>query len=254
MTCRSAPWRILVDGTHIRPDQGGVGSYTINLLEHFPDDGSIDTTVLLLEQTPAEMVPCGKNTRVARVAWRNHLWHGLLTIPGLSRRRAIDAVLVPYETPVGPFKKPLFFVCHDVPALLRQAQSHEWKAPGRRAVAALDDRLTAMSLRRARGIFNNSEFVGNWLADEVGVSRSRLHSAPCAPGANFERAQPERLRAGGPGPAPCFRGLFARHSHRRSPGELPSDSRCLRAAPCGWANPAARRRRPSRSGGGISPA
>ncbi len=49
----------------------------------------------------------------------------------------------------------------------------------------MDDGLLARSLRRAKRVFSNSHYVGEWLRKEVRVDASRLSYAPCAPGADF---------------------------------------------------------------------
>jgi glycosyltransferase involved in cell wall biosynthesis len=174
--------QLLVDGVYLQPGFKGVGRYITRVLDRFPDDGSFEMTVVLLENTPNDVITPRQNLRVTHVRWRNHLWHGLRVLPSLAQRLAVDALLVPYETPVATSNKPLFMVCHDVPRLLRAAGQP--RLP-QRLLGALDDTLTARTLRRAEAVFSNSQFVASWLSASVGIESDRLHLAPCAPGADF---------------------------------------------------------------------
>jgi len=118
---------------------------------------------------------------------RNHLLHGLWTLPSQARSLGADLAWIPYETTLGRFPCPFMMVCHDIPQRIFQAQKEGGGTvpPGRALFGRLDSVILCRTLRRARRVFSNSRYVGRWLVDGVGVEREKISLAPCAPGADF---------------------------------------------------------------------
>jgi alpha-1,3-rhamnosyl/mannosyltransferase len=181
---------LLIDGVPLSSEPKGVGIYVYRILEQLSElHPGFRMTVLLKRSSREvrELLPKGVNVEL--VPWRNHLWHGLHVMPRFVKKIRARAVLVPYETPVGPLRAPFGMVCHDVPQILTNAQREGGKARGLSATAVriTDSLLLAPTLRRAAAVFANSKWVARELAARYRISPSRIRLAPCAPAADFEQ-------------------------------------------------------------------
>jgi glycosyltransferase involved in cell wall biosynthesis len=180
---------ILLDGIHIVPEMKGVGRYTLNTLRELLSlDNSLHVSILSLCEPYRDVFPETTRVRYLKITWRNHLWHGFKTLPAWAIKLRPDVVFIPYETTLGPISRPYGMVCHDVPQKIRNAQNEGCVNARRvkdRLYHMMDDGLLARSLRRAKRVFSNSHYVGEWLRKEVRVDASNISYAPCAPGADF---------------------------------------------------------------------
>ncbi len=182
---------VLLDGIHIAKEMKGVGRYVLNTLREMSlFDTSVEFSVMVLNRNALDPLPQIPRTRWIEVPWRNHFWHGFLTLPTWIRRLGPDIVWVPYEAPAWLAGRPYVMVCHDVPRKIREAQRQK---NGRGGWAKndlcgwIDDMLLTKTLRGASMVFSNSHYVARWVTDKVGVSPARVSYAPCAPGADFRR-------------------------------------------------------------------
>jgi glycosyltransferase involved in cell wall biosynthesis len=190
---------LLVDGLHLSHRAKGVGLYTRHVLERLAArDEDLRFTVVVLEEGGG---PLPASCTAWSVPWRNHLWHGFVTLPRVVRECGAEGVFMPYDTAVGRLGVPYGMVCHDIPDELWRAQDSG--GPRRSPLARLRDRLDsalwASGLRRAARVFCNSRWVAERLERDHGVAASRTRLAPCAPGADFEalsqRVEVARVRA-----------------------------------------------------------
>lgn len=180
--------KILIDGIHITENMKGVGHYVANTLRRLSALGrGMLFHVTVLDNVGQGVLPQNDNIRYLPIPWKNHLWHGFVTLPKTVRRIRPDAVWIPYETPVAPLKSPFMMLCHDIPKAILQAQqgtgrlkiSRQWLIRG------LDDILLKRTLHRSRRVFSNSYYVGDWLVRKMGVSPAVVRQAPCAPAVDF---------------------------------------------------------------------
>jgi glycosyltransferase involved in cell wall biosynthesis len=187
------PIKVLIDGIHLVREMKGVGLYVSNTLKEM---AAIDTSahfiVAVIDESPISFLPQSSNIEYIRIPWRNHLWHGFKTLPELTRKFNPDVVWVPYETPAGFLNKPYVISCHDIPEMIRSAQTY-WRP--RTAIEYLRDKvydlLLQRTFRKARTVFSNSHFVADWLKSEQKIDQSRIRLAPCAPGADFREMSQE---------------------------------------------------------------
>jgi glycosyltransferase involved in cell wall biosynthesis len=179
--------RILVDAIHMTNNMKGVGLYIKNVLTQLIImDMRIHFYAVILEHVSTDIFPKNDNLDYISIPWRNHIRHGFYTIPMLSRKFNADIVLVPYEAPLGFISKPVVTVCHDIPKKIRDAQNLKRKHTIANLLRYFDDKLIKRSLRNAEIVFSNSHYIEEWLYNQVGVNPTRIHYAPCAPGADFE--------------------------------------------------------------------
>ena len=108
--------RVLVDAGNLKPDQGGIRTYTMGLLRELARDPRLSLVVATsLPEAGAlgdfELVPLPESTRAVagRALWREtHL-------AGLARGMRADVVLAPVpELPARRLEKPSVVVVHDV--------------------------------------------------------------------------------------------------------------------------------------------
>lgn len=178
---------VLVDGAHLGRGAKGVGLYTARVLEHLAQlDPELRCTVLHLDrETPPPLDP---RFHLEPTPWRNHLWHGFVTLPRAIRRHRPAVVWMPNETPVDTAGRPFVMIAHDVPRALREAQaqgSGMAHRPLERLRDRVDDWLLGRTLRRATHLGVNSRWVGDQLVDLHSVDPARLASTPCAPADDF---------------------------------------------------------------------
>ena len=195
--------RFLVDGIHLDASMKGVGRYVANVLRRFASQGVAgDFTVLVRREATLPELPRGSGLHYLPIRYRNHLAHGLATVPLLAARLKTHAAWIPYETTIGPMVCPFAMLSHDIPGTLAriddQASGRRQSLP-RRLWGKLDGMLILGSLRRADVVMCNSDYVGRW-QQEIGVPSQRIVLAPCAPGADFAglaaRVDVEAVRAG----------------------------------------------------------
>jgi teichuronic acid biosynthesis glycosyltransferase TuaC len=188
MAMKGARNEILVDGIWLTSEMKGVGRYGANVLWELSRHGSEDRYhVLVRDDRRLPDLPSGPRFHYRKVRYRNHLLHGLWTLPRQARSLGADLAWIPYETTLGRFPCPYLMVCHDIPQEIFRAQKEGGGTlpPGRHLIHRLDSLILYRTLRRARRVFSNSRYVGRWLAEEVGVERGKINLAPCAPGADF---------------------------------------------------------------------
>ena len=189
---------ILIDGIHLGSEMKGVGLYVANILKHISIfNSSIKYFVIVLDGTPDYILPLNDNIKYIHVPWRNHLWHGFRTVPKYTMQLKADVVFVPYEIPIKKLKKPYLMLCHDIPRELRAAHKcgkNHYRVMGLRTkymknciLNLIDDILLARTLQGAEIVFCNSNYVGGWIEKEIKVDPLKIHYAPCAPGAAFNR-------------------------------------------------------------------
>ncbi len=189
--------KVLVDGIHLGAEMKGVGLYTANTLKEMcASDTSVQFYVVLIDEGSIPLLPVSPTIEYCLVPWRNHLWHGYVTLPKLSRMINPDVVWIPYETPVGFINKPYTILCHDVPPEIRNAQGR-WQGDTikDRFRDKIYDILLQRTLRKAQIVYSNSKYVATWLIQEKKVNPSRLRLAPCAPGADFYKMHKDVKRA-----------------------------------------------------------
>jgi glycosyltransferase involved in cell wall biosynthesis len=184
--------KILIDGIHLGPEMMGVGRYVFRILEYFiQTEKSMQFYVIVMANTPKSFLPQGPNVEYLYVSWLNQLWHGLVVIPKLVRTVQPNAVLIPYDTPVGPLQRPYAMVFTEIPHNIRPK---EVKGPGFikwKLQKLLFRLLTPVSLRQAAAVFPISSYNTGWLVNEVHVDPGKIILALCAPAADFHRLSRE---------------------------------------------------------------
>ena len=147
--------------------------------------------VIVMDNIPKSILPQGPNVEYLYVSWLNQLWHGLVVVPKLVRTVQPDAVLIAYDTPVGPLQRPYAMVFTEVPHNIRPK---ELKGPGYikwKLQKLLFRLLTPGSLRKAAAVFPISHYNTGWLVNEAHVDPGKIILAPCAPAADFQRLSRE---------------------------------------------------------------
>ena len=178
---------ILVDGIRLDGEMKGVGLYVANsLIQISITNPSVKLSVVILDKADSAFFPKTQNIQYVQVRFKNHLWHGLRTLPSLLRQLKPDILWIPYETPVAFLNRPFAILCHDIPEEIQNAQSYRCK---RSITKYFIDKIDSLLLRRtfykAQIVFANSNYVANWLIRDEKVNHSCVRIAPCAPGADF---------------------------------------------------------------------
>jgi glycosyltransferase involved in cell wall biosynthesis len=184
---------ILIDGIYLDAEMKGVGRYIFNsLLQISNIDVSLKFIVLVLDKTSNVFLLKRPNIQYVHVQWKNHLWHGFITLPSVVRQLKPDVVWIPYETPIAFLNSPFAVLCHDIPEKIKDAQ-----AVRRRRTVIKDflDMIDSILLRRtfqkAQIVFANSNFVAGWLREKEKIDPSKILITPCAPGADFRKMSQE---------------------------------------------------------------
>ena len=178
---------ILVDGIHLDGEMKGVGLYVTNsLIQLSITNPSVKLSVVVLDKADSAFFPKRQNIQYVHVRFKNHLWHGLRTLPSLLRQLKPDILWIPYETSVAFLNRPFAILCHDIPKEIQSAQLYRCK---RSITKYFIDKIDSLLLRRtfykAQIVFANSNYVANWLIQDEKVNPSCVRIAPCAPGADF---------------------------------------------------------------------
>jgi glycosyltransferase involved in cell wall biosynthesis len=179
--------QILIDGIHLASEMKGVGRYVFNSIKQISHiDTSLKLIVLVLDKTSDAILLKRQNIQYVSVQWKNHLWHGFITLPFLVRQLKPDIVWIPYETPVAFINSPFVMLCHDIPEKIKNAQAFRRK---RTLIKNFLDMIDRILLRRtfhnAQIVFANSNFVAKWLKEKEKIISSKILITPCAPGADF---------------------------------------------------------------------
>jgi glycosyltransferase involved in cell wall biosynthesis len=185
--------RILVDGISLSAEMKGVGLYVANsILQISTVDPALKLIVLVLDNFPSHCLPKKPNIKYVTLQWKNHAWHGFITLPLLVRQFNPDIVWIPYETPVAFLNRPFAMLCHDIPEKIISAQLYRHRRSLTKYFTDKIDRiLLRHTVRKAKIVFANSKFVANWLEKEEKVNPNNIRIAPCAPGADFRKMSQE---------------------------------------------------------------
>lgn len=178
---------ILVDGIHLEGAMKGVGLYIANsLMQLSITNPSVKLSVVVSYKADSAFFPQRHNIQYIQVRFRNHLWHGLKTLPSLMRQFKPDILWIPYETPVAFLNRPFSILCHDIPKEIQKAQSYRCKRSiAKYFIDKIDSLLLRRTFHKAKIVFANSNFVANWLIKDERMNASSIRIAPCAPGADF---------------------------------------------------------------------
>jgi glycosyltransferase involved in cell wall biosynthesis len=181
--------QILIDGIHLGTEMKGVGLYVLNsIIQISSIEPSIKLSVAVSDKTKVDFLPKRNNIQYVYVQWKNHFWHGFITLPLLLRQLKPDIVWIPYETPAAFLNSPFVMLCHDIPEKIKNAQAHRWKKTIiRDFVDMIDSILLRRTFHNAQIVFANSNVVANWLKDKQKINSSKILLAPCAPGADFRK-------------------------------------------------------------------
>lgn len=180
--------RILVDGVALGKQMKGVGKYVANSLWQLSEIDLVNEYwILLKDNIDPPQLPQNARFHYVSIRFRNHMVHGLGTLPWKALQLNADLVWIPYETTLGIFHCPYVVVCHDIAHKIVEAQYAAGRSFTivRRLIFLLDGQMVNYSLHRAATVFYNSQFVENWLMHSIGIANDKLEYAPCAPGSDF---------------------------------------------------------------------
>ncbi len=179
---------ILVDGIHISENMQGVGRYVINIIERLAGyDNSFKYLVLLTSGIPKKFLPSNKNIKYKIISWKNHLWHGLVTLPYFVRKNKIDAALIPYDASLICLKIPYLIISHGVADEIQSAINYLKikRSFHKMIVNKIDKFFMPYAFNHASIIFSNSAYVAQRLKNNIIMSEKKIRIAYCAPASDF---------------------------------------------------------------------
>lgn len=171
--------RLLIDGTALERGNKGIGRYTYNLCiqaaRRLPAEWEV-----IVARFPQVLPVFPKDFKASFVMLphASDLTRGLYLMPRLVRRLCPDVLLRPMDTAGYDYGVPMITVCHDISALIRQAERQP-TGVWRRMVDRVKEHFRIHAMKASAMVVCNSNFIREAVARFYGIAHSQTALGYC---------------------------------------------------------------------------